>query len=180
MNIIEKTDEEILELAHPMWADLIKFSNEGNYGAFTRNFSSNLALGANEVEMGKQFARSDLAKNLSENYEYLGGIIAPGVETSAAVLHRYAARLPKVEMKFPDELIGRTTETSIQSGLMFGIVELIDGMIARIQTELGKPNKTVATGGLANLIIPHSKKVSRIEPFLTLEGLRMIYEKIRS
>jgi len=72
MNIIEKTDEEILELAHPMWADLVKYSNEGNYGAFTRNFSSKLALGANEVEMGKQFARSDLAKNLSDDSTYLG------------------------------------------------------------------------------------------------------------
>ena len=72
MNITEKTDDEILELAHPMWADLVKYSNEGNYGAFTRNFSSRLALGANEVEMGKQFARSDLAKNLSEDSSYLG------------------------------------------------------------------------------------------------------------
>lgn len=74
MNIIEKTDEEILALAHPMWADLIKYSNEGNYGAFTRNFSSSFMKGANEVEMGKQFARSELAKNLSENYTYLGMI----------------------------------------------------------------------------------------------------------
>ncbi len=74
MNILEKTDEEILELAHPMWADLVKYSNEQNYGAFTRNFSSTLIKGANEVEMGRQFARSDLAKNLSEDYEYLGMI----------------------------------------------------------------------------------------------------------
>jgi hypothetical protein len=74
MNIIEKTDEELLELANPMWADLVKYSNEQNYGAFTRNFSSTLIKGANEVEMGKQFARSDLAKNLSEDYEYLGMI----------------------------------------------------------------------------------------------------------
>jgi len=74
MNIIEKTDEEILELAHPMWADLVKYSNEGNYGAFTRNFSTAMQMGANEIEMGKQFARSDLAKNLSENYSYLGMI----------------------------------------------------------------------------------------------------------
>ena len=74
MNIIEKTDEEILALAHPMWADLVKYSNEQNYGAFTRKFSSTLIKGANEVEMGKQFARSDLAKNLSDNYEYLGMI----------------------------------------------------------------------------------------------------------
>ena len=74
MNIIDKTDDEILELAHPMWADLVKYSNEQNYGAFTRNFSSTLIKGANEVEMGRQFARSDLAKNLSDDYEYLGMI----------------------------------------------------------------------------------------------------------
>jgi hypothetical protein len=72
MNIIEKTDEEITALAHPMWADLVKYSNEGNYGAFTRNFSASFIKGANEIEMGKQFARSDLAKNLSEDYSYLG------------------------------------------------------------------------------------------------------------
>lgn len=74
MNINEKTDDEILELAHPMWADLVKYSNEQNYGAFTRNFSSTLIKGANEVEMGKQFARSNLAKNLSEDHQYLGMI----------------------------------------------------------------------------------------------------------
>ena len=74
MNILEKTDEEILELAHPLWEDLIKFSNEGNYGAFTRNFSAAMMLGANEIEMGKQFARSELTKNLNTKYDYLGMI----------------------------------------------------------------------------------------------------------
>ncbi len=74
MNILEKTDEEILAIANPMWVDLIKYSNEGNYGAFTRNFSSSFIKGANEIEMGKQFARSDLAKNLSESYQHLGMI----------------------------------------------------------------------------------------------------------
>ncbi|MDD3884137.1 MAG: hypothetical protein PHW66_04305 [Gallionella sp.] len=72
MNIIDMTDEAILEIANPMWADLVKYSNEGNYGAFTRNFSSTFIAGANEVEMGKQFARSELAKNLSPDYAYLG------------------------------------------------------------------------------------------------------------
>ena len=72
MNIVDKTDEEIIALANPMWADLVKYSNEGNYGAFTRNFSSSFIKGANEVELGKQFARSELTKNLSEDYEYLG------------------------------------------------------------------------------------------------------------
>ena len=74
MNIIEKSDEEILDLAHPMWADLVKYSNEQNYGAFTRNFSTAMQMGANEIEMGKQFARSELTKNLTEDYEYLGMI----------------------------------------------------------------------------------------------------------
>ena len=74
MNILEKTDDEILAIANPMWADLIKYSNEGNYGAFTRNFSSSFIKGANEVELGKQFAGSQLAKNLSEDYKYLGMI----------------------------------------------------------------------------------------------------------
>ncbi len=74
MNIIDKSDEEILEYANPMWADLVKYSNEQNYGAFTRHFSNTLIKGANEVEMGKQFARSELTKNLSTEYEYLGMI----------------------------------------------------------------------------------------------------------
>lgn len=72
MNIIEQTDEEILAQADPMWADLVKYSNEQNYGAFTRHFATAMLLGANEIEMGKQFARSELTKNLAENYEYLG------------------------------------------------------------------------------------------------------------
>ena len=72
MNIIEKTDEEILEVAHPMWDDLIKYSNEGEYGKFIRKFSYDLLLGLNEVEVGKQFARSELTRNLSPDYDYLG------------------------------------------------------------------------------------------------------------
>lgn len=72
MNIIEHSDEEILELAHPMWSDLIKYSNKGQYGKFIRKFSYDLLLGLNEVELGKQFSRSELARNLSEEWDYLG------------------------------------------------------------------------------------------------------------
>ena len=72
MNITEQTDEEILAQADPMWADLVKYSNEQNYGAFTRHFATKMLMGANEIEMGKQFARSELTKNLADNYEYLG------------------------------------------------------------------------------------------------------------
>ncbi|SMN11943.1 FIG00909790: hypothetical protein [uncultured Candidatus Thioglobus sp.] len=74
MNIIEKTDEEILAIANPMWDDLIKYSNNGNYGAFTRHFSQDFLRGANEIEMGKQFARSELTKGLEKGAAYLGMI----------------------------------------------------------------------------------------------------------
>ena len=74
MNIIENTDEEILEYANPFWDDLVKYSNNKNYGAFTRNFSIQMKLAANEVEIGKQFARSELTKNLTKDREYLGMI----------------------------------------------------------------------------------------------------------
>jgi len=98
MNIIDKTDEEILEIANPMWADLVKYSNEKNYGAFTRNFSSSLIKGANEVEMGKQFARSELTKDLSTDYEYLG-IIRRGEYVT--VLYK------QTNTKKPGEWLGR-------------------------------------------------------------------------
>ena len=72
MNIIDKTDDEILEIAHPMWDDLIKYSNEGEYGKFIRKFSYDLLFGLNEVEVGKQFAKSELTRNLNTDYDYLG------------------------------------------------------------------------------------------------------------
>jgi hypothetical protein len=74
MNVIEKTDEEILEIANPMWDNLVKSSNNKNYGRFTKDFSSSMLLGANEIEMGKQFAKSELTRNLAKDREYLGMI----------------------------------------------------------------------------------------------------------
>jgi hypothetical protein len=74
MNIIEKTDEELQDIALPMWDELITYSNKGNYGKFIRNFSYNLLLGLNEVELGKQFSNSELARNLSPDYDFLGFI----------------------------------------------------------------------------------------------------------
>lgn len=85
MNIIDLTDEEIMEKAAPMWADLVKYSNKGQYGKFIQNFSYDLLLGLNEVEMGKQFARSELARNISESYDFLG-LIRRGQHVT--VLHR--------------------------------------------------------------------------------------------
>ena len=98
MNIIDKTDEEILEIANPMWSELIKHSNEGEYGKFVRNFSYDLLLGLNEVEVGKQFAKSELARSLSEDYDYLG-IIRRGEHVT--VLYRVRSS------KKPGEWLGR-------------------------------------------------------------------------
>ncbi|MDZ7344314.1 MAG: type III pantothenate kinase [candidate division KSB1 bacterium] len=114
---------------------------------------------------------------VTANAEYLGGIIAPGPETTALVLHRVAAKLPKVELRFPPSLIGRTTETSIQSGLMYGGVEMIEGINRRLKEALGAKTKFVATGGLAQVFMPHLKSVDGVEPSLTLDGLRMLFER---
>lgn len=91
MNIIDHTDEEILDVAHVYWGDLIKYSNKGQYGKFVRNFSYDLLLGLNEVEVGKQFARSELARNLSDDWDYLG-IIRRGEHVTVLYRMRSTAK----------------------------------------------------------------------------------------
>lgn len=91
MNIIEHSDEEILDIAHPMWSDLVKYSNAGEYGKFIRKFSYDLLLGLNEVEVGKQFAKSELARNLSEEIDYLG-IIRRGEHVTVLYRQRSTTR----------------------------------------------------------------------------------------
>ena len=110
--------------------------------------------------------------------EYLGGAIALGVVSASHELHRLAAKLPRVDTVFPPSVVGKTTETSIQSGIMWGTVSLVDGMIERIADEMGwKTFQVVATGGAAPLVVARSSKVRTVEPFLTLEGMRIIYER---
>jgi type III pantothenate kinase len=112
---------------------------------------------------------------LSANGEYLGGAIAPGLTVAADALFRSAARLFRVELRRPVQAIGKTTGTSVQSGIIFGYVGLVDGLIARFREEMG-PAKVIATGGLAEVIASQSSLVDVIDPMLTLEGLRLIYE----
>ena len=117
---------------------------------------------------------------ISKDAEYLGGIIAPGIESTASTLHHRAARLPKVELRFPDKLIGTNTESSIQSGLMYGAVEIVDGLVRRIWGEIGETAQVIATGGLAKTIVHKLSTVKHVEPFLTLVGLQLIYERVKN
>jgi type III pantothenate kinase len=112
--------------------------------------------------------------------EYLGGVICPGVQISADALFQRAARLPKVEVRKPAAVIGRTTVGSMQSGLFFGYVDMIDGIVRRMRAELGQPPaRCIATGGLAATIAAETSVVEEVNPDLTLLGLRMIWEKNR-
>jgi type III pantothenate kinase len=112
---------------------------------------------------------------IDHNGDYLGGIIAPGIETSIASLHRKAAKLPRVEMHFPKRVIGTTTEHSIQSGIMGGAVHMIEGFTKQIQEELGQTAKVVATGGLARIISGNTASIQFTDHDLSLEGILYIY-----
>jgi len=114
---------------------------------------------------------------VSERGEYLGGAIAPGVQVSAAGLSRVADRLPRVEVVAPRSVIGKNTVEALQSGLLLGTASEVDGMVERMQKELGGHATVVATGGLADVIVALCQTVDHHEPWLTLEGLRLIFER---
>ena len=116
---------------------------------------------------------------VSPQGEYLGGVLAPGIETSMDALFARAARLVKVDYTEPERVIGKTTESALRSGLVYGFAGQVDGIADAIRGELGVEAKVVATGGLAELIAPHSRTISAVEPFLTLDGLRLVWERNR-
>jgi type III pantothenate kinase len=111
--------------------------------------------------------------------EYAGGVITPGVMISAEALFSRAARLSRVEIRRPETVVGKTTTASIQSGLYFGYLGLVDAMIDRIVTEIGGTPAVVATGGLADLLGKASARIGTVDPHLTLEGLRILDERNR-
>jgi type III pantothenate kinase len=113
---------------------------------------------------------------ISADGEYLGGAIAPGIGIAAEALFSRAAKLTRVEITRPPAAIGRNTTHSIQSGLLFGYVGLVEGMVARFRSELGGQAKVIATGGLAEIFARETQAIEVLAPWLTLDGLRMIYE----
>lgn len=142
---------------------------------------------ANTLAASRMFATDTIAVDLgtattfdciSGDGVFLGGIIAPGIHTGAETLTRRTARLPRVDLAPPERVIGRRTDSALQSGIFLGAVEAIDGIVRRIKEEWTPDTLVVATGGLARLLAPHCRTVDRTEPFLTLHGVRLAWQLI--
>ena len=122
------------------------------------------------------FGTATTFDGISTEGDYLGGAIAPGINIGAEALFLRTAKLPRVELQRPPAAIGRNTVHSMQSGLLFGYVALVEGMVNRFRQELGPEMKVIGTGGLARLIARETQVIEFIAPWLTLDGLRLIWE----
>ena len=114
---------------------------------------------------------------VSSDGEYVGGVLAPGIEISMDALFARAARLFRIDFSAPSTVIGKTTASGLQSGLVYGFTGQVDEIVTRIRGELGTEARAIATGGLAELIAPHARTIERVDPLLTLEGLRILWDR---
>jgi type III pantothenate kinase len=114
---------------------------------------------------------------ISAQGEYLGGVICPGPQISADALFQRAARLPRIDVRKPERVIGRTTVASMQAGLFWGYVDMVEGLVRRMRAELGSNAAVVATGGLAVLVAPETSLIEHVDLELTLRGLRMVWDR---
>jgi type III pantothenate kinase len=141
---------------------------------------------ANAVAVGEKHGRPAIVVDFgtSTNFDavsaegdFVGGVLAPGIEVSMDALAARAARLPRIEFSEPPTVISKTTGAALQAGVVYGFAGQVDGIVERMQAELGGGAKVVATGGLAELIAPHARTVEVVDPFLTLDGLRIVWSR---
>jgi type III pantothenate kinase len=114
------------------------------------------------------------------NGDYQGGVISLGLESTAAALHRRAAKLPNIELHFPLQVIGQNTPSSMQAGVMFGAVDAVEGMVRRIQSDLRSRGRVIATGGLSSIMAKYVAAIEACEPTLVLDGIRLIWERVKT
>ena len=116
---------------------------------------------------------------ISERGEYLGGAIVPGIAISIEALFQQAAKLPRIELTKPPSVIGKNTVESMQAGMIYGYAALVDGIVARMAAEMEGTPTVIATGGLAGLVASETTSVTKVDPYLTLEGLKVIYDRLQ-
>jgi type III pantothenate kinase len=114
---------------------------------------------------------------INENKEYMGGLIAPGIKVSMEALYDKASKLPKIEIQKPPHVIGKSTVNAMQSGVFYGYIGQVDGIVGRIKKEVDQTPTVIATGGLASLLADDSTTIDYVDPHLTLKGLYLIYQK---
>jgi len=155
----------------------IRMDNPRELGAdrLTNAVAAHAALGGPCVVV--DFGTAITYDVVSADGELLGAIISPGIEISLEALSERAARLPRVELEAPPELIGRNTETSIQSGVIYGFAGQVDAIVRRLRGELGEDTGTIATGGLAGHIVPFTETIDEVDDLLTLTGLKLLHER---
>ncbi|ACJ32447.1 Pantothenate kinase type III [Anoxybacillus flavithermus WK1] len=114
---------------------------------------------------------------INEHKQYMGGAIAPGITISTEALYSRAAKLPRIEIARPDDIIGKNTVSAMQAGILYGYVGQVEGIVSRMKEKSAVPPKVIATGGLASLIAHESNIIDIVDPFLTLKGLQLLYER---
>ncbi len=166
--------EPLIARARLDWGFDIKIDNPDEVGAdrLLNSLAAHQAYGGPLVVI--DFGTATTFDVVDKDGAYLGGIIAPGINLSIEALHKAAARLPRIGIGRPQAVIGRSTVPAMQSGVYWGYVGLIEGLVARIQGEYGDPLKVIATGGLAPLLAEGTTAIETIDPDLTLDGLRLL------